>query len=93
MPLGRSAGNFKGKWSIFETLTNQAHFDHVGGMAEVKKRTHAKLMVDEYDAQVLIDGGNSDYVMGGKGPLFKRVKPDRLLHDQNHFHRSEIHRA
>src|SRR5450756_1254685 len=64
-------------------LTNQAHFDHVGGMAAVKKKTHAKLMVDEYDAPVLADGGNSDYDFGGKGPLFEPVKADRLLHDRD----------
>jgi len=64
-------------------LTNQAHFDHVGGMADVKKKTHAQLMADEYDAPVLADGGNSDYYMGGKGPLFKPVKADRLLHDHD----------
>jgi metallo-beta-lactamase class B len=64
-------------------LTNQAHFDHVGGMAEVKKITHAQMMVDEYDAPELADGGNSDYVMGGKGELFEPVKADRLLHDHD----------
>ena len=62
-------------------LTNQAHYDHVGGMAEVKKITHAQLMVDEGDAAVLADGGNSDFVSGGKGELFEPVKADRLLHD------------
>lgn len=64
-------------------LTNQAHFDHVGGMAEIKKTTHAKMMVDESDAAVLADGGNSDFVMGGKGLLFEPVKGDRLLHDHD----------
>jgi metallo-beta-lactamase class B len=64
-------------------LTTQAHFDHVAGMAEIKKQTGAKMMVDAKDAKVLGDGGNSDYYMGGKGPLYLPVKADKLLHDQD----------
>jgi len=64
-------------------LTNQVHFDHVGGMAELKKTCHAQMMVDSADARVLADGGNSDFVMGGKGPLFEPVVADRLLHDHD----------
>jgi metallo-beta-lactamase class B len=64
-------------------LTTQAHFDHVAGMADIKKQTGAKMMVDEKDAQVLADGGNSDYYMGGKGPLFLPVKADKLLKDHD----------
>ena len=61
-------------------LTTQAHFDHVGGMAEIKKLTGAKMEVEEGDAGVLADGGSSDFVFGGKGPLFAPVKADVLLH-------------
>lgn len=64
-------------------LTTQAHFDHVAGMAEVKKLTNAKMWVDEKDAKALGDGGNSDYYMGGKGPLFLPVKADKLLKDHD----------
>jgi Zn-dependent hydrolases, including glyoxylases len=60
-------------------LTTQAHFDHVGAMAEVKKLTGAKLMADEMDVPVIEDGGNSDYLFGGKGTLFQPVKVDRIL--------------
>jgi len=52
-------------------------------MAEVKKITGAKMMIDEKDAQVLADGGNSDYLFGGKGSSFEPVKADRLLHDRD----------
>lgn len=62
-------------------LTTHAHYDHVGAMAAVKQQTHAKMMVNEKDAALLADGGNSDYVMGGKGSMFLPVKADRLLHD------------
>ncbi len=33
-------------------LTTQAHFDHVAGMAEIKKQTSAKMLVDEKDESV-----------------------------------------
>jgi len=59
-------------------LTTQAHFDHVAGMADVKKRTGAKMMVDYKDAKVLADGGASDYFMGGEGPMFIPVKAEGL---------------
>ena len=62
-------------------LTTQAHYDHVGAMAEIKKSTGAQLMVDEKDADVLITGGNSDYELGKYGTSFKPVKPDRLVRD------------
>lgn len=62
-------------------LTTQAHYDHVAGLAEIKKVTGAKMMVHEADAQVLGDGGSSDFIFGGKGSTFAAVKADRLLHD------------
>jgi metallo-beta-lactamase class B len=63
-------------------LNTQAHFDHVAGMAEIKKLTGAQMMIHENDAQVLADGGKSDFAMGGdKGTTFAPVKADRLLHD------------
>ena len=64
-------------------LTTQVHYDHVGAMAAIKKMTGAQLMVDEKDAAVLADGGNSDYAFGGNGSLFEPVKADRLLHDSD----------
>jgi len=62
-------------------LTTQAHYDHMGAMAFVKKQTGAKLMVNEKEAEVLKDGGASDYALGGHGSVYKPVKPDRLLKD------------
>lgn len=61
-------------------LATHAHFDHVGSMAAIKKATGAKMMVNENDATVLADGGNSDYILGGKGSSFAPLKADRLLH-------------
>ncbi|MCD6013775.1 MAG: beta-lactamase [Flavipsychrobacter sp.] len=64
-------------------LTNQAHFDHVGAMAEVKAITGATMMVNKYDAKVLADGGFSDYLYGGKYSMFTPVKADRLLRNRD----------
>jgi metallo-beta-lactamase class B len=62
-------------------LNTQAHYDHLGAMAAIKKKTGAQLMLNEKDAAVAKDGGSSDYALGGKGSTFKPVTPDRLLHD------------
>jgi len=64
-------------------LATHAHFDHVAGMADIKQMTGAQMMIQERDAQALADGGNSDFVFGGKGSTFKPVKADRLLHDKD----------
>jgi glyoxylase-like metal-dependent hydrolase (beta-lactamase superfamily II) len=65
--------------SIKILLLTQAHFDHLGAMAEIKKETGAKLYVDEKDANALETGGKLDYELGKYGISFKPVKPDVLL--------------
>lgn len=64
-------------------LTNQAHYDHVGAMAVIKKLTGARLMVDQEDANVLATGGKSDYELGKYGETFLPGKADRLLHNND----------
>ncbi|XZF15680.1 subclass B3 metallo-beta-lactamase [Chitinophagaceae bacterium MMS25-I14] len=64
-------------------LATHAHYDHVGAMAAVKKMTGAKMMINEKDASILADGGNSDFIFGGRGSMFAPVKADRLLHEQD----------
>ncbi len=64
-------------------LTTQAHYDHLGAMAAIKKETGAKLMIDEKDAPVTKDGGSSDYAFGGNGSTFEPIQPDLLLHDND----------
>jgi metallo-beta-lactamase class B len=64
-------------------LATHAHYDHVAGMAEIKKLTGAKMMINENDAPVLADGGNSDYSFGGKGRTFASLKADRVLHEHD----------
>jgi len=63
-------------------LTTQGHYDHVAGLAEIKKITGAKMMVQEGDAQVLADGGKSDFIFGSnEAAFFAPIKVDRVLHD------------
>jgi len=63
-------------------LTTQAHYDHVGAMAAIRKSTGAKMMVDAGDAQVVADGGHSDYAFGNNSDnYFAPVKVDRVLHN------------
>ena len=64
-------------------LTTQAHYDHVGAMAVIKQQTGAQLLVHAKEAEVLKDGGHSDYALGGKGSSFQPVTPDRLLQDDD----------
>ncbi|WP_294296868.1 subclass B3 metallo-beta-lactamase [uncultured Chryseobacterium sp.] len=63
-------------------LLNQAHYDHLGAMADIKKETGAKLYADGADAEVLKSGGKSDYEMGKYGVTFKPVIPDFILKDK-----------
>ena len=62
-------------------LTTHGHYDHVAGMAELKALTKAKVMINEYDAPVVEDGGKSDYAFGDRGATFEAVKVDTRLHD------------
>lgn len=63
-------------------LTTQAHFDHTGALAAIKKATGASMMVDEQDVAVMEDGGLSDYAFGGT-VMFAPVKVDRKLRDKD----------
>jgi metallo-beta-lactamase class B len=61
-------------------LNTQAHYDHAGGFAEMKKRTGAALMVSAADADVIERGGTGDFSLGDKYP-FPGVTVDRRLKD------------
>jgi len=62
-------------------LTTQAHFDHMGAMAAIKKMTGAKMMVDAGDVGVVTDGGRSDYSVGSNTSTYAPVQIDRILHN------------
>ncbi len=68
-----------------EILTaTHAHFDHVAGLAELKRRTSARVMMMEADAALLEDGGKSDFRFGADPATnFEPVRVDRRLKDKD----------
>ena len=61
-------------------LTQQAHWDHVAALAEIKELTGAEMWATEDDARVLADGGFSDPQFGGT-VNFAPVSVERILAD------------
>jgi metallo-beta-lactamase class B len=61
-------------------LNSHAHFDHAGGLAELKKATGAKLVGMDFDTALLAHGGHGDFFFGDAYP-FPPVAPDRTVHD------------
>lgn len=63
-------------------LQSQAHFDHAGGTAQVRRETHARTMVMEYDSGVIESGGKTDFLLAtGSVATFPPAHVDRVLHD------------
>jgi metallo-beta-lactamase class B len=56
------------------------HYDHIGGMAVIKKATGAKLYMSAVDRAVVESGGRNDFQYGD-GFAWQPVKVDRELHD------------
>lgn len=63
-------------------INSHAHFDHAGGFAQLKKRTNAKLMISEPDAELISKGGQGDFYWGDK-PTFEPAMVDRRLRDRD----------
>ena len=58
------------------------HWDHVAGMAELKKMTGAALVVSEPDKELLESGGKADFRFGSRrSSWFEPVKVDRTFKD------------
>jgi metallo-beta-lactamase class B len=63
-------------------MATHAHWDHVAGMAEMKRITGARLLATQADAVLLEDGGQSDFRWGGDpGAAFAPVKVDQKIKD------------
>ncbi len=45
-------------------LTTQAHYDHVGAHARLKKESGARVLVSAFDAPLVSAGGEGDYLFG-----------------------------
>lgn len=68
------------KWADTKLLlTNQAHYDHVAGAAEVIRETHARYEVMEGDVSQAEDGGKSDF--DPSLDTFHGAHVDHVLHD------------
>jgi len=63
-------------------IDSQAHFDHVGGAAQVVRETHARNMVMDGDASVVETGGRTDFLAPSPNvPAYAAAPVDRVLHD------------
>lgn len=71
------------KMTDIKILTaTHGHFDHVAGMAELKKMTGAQLVVSEPDKTLLETGGKTDFRFGKEpGAQFPPVKVDSTFKD------------
>lgn len=61
-------------------INSHAHYDHAGGLAELKALTGAQLAASEADAAQLAAGGRGDFQWGDLF-AFPPVAADRILHD------------
>jgi|SRR5262245_7836170 len=70
-------------------INSHAHYDHAGGLAELKELTGAKLMATEADAALMARGGKDDFQLGDRY-AYKPVKADRVLHDGDRVELGEV---
>ena len=61
-------------------LNSHAHYDHAGGLAELKKLTGAKFVASEGDDALLRKGGHGDFRFGDT-LLFPAIEPDKIILD------------
>jgi metallo-beta-lactamase class B len=61
-------------------LNSHAHFDHAGGLAELKKVTGATVVASRPETQLLERGGHGDFRFGDK-LTFPPVNVDRVVND------------
>lgn len=61
-------------------LNSHAHFDHAGGLAQVKKLTGATFVASAGDAPELERGGSDDFAFGNRYN-YPPVKVDRIIQD------------
>jgi metallo-beta-lactamase class B len=71
------------RWKDTRALLNsQAHYDHIGGAAEVIRQTHAKNMVMDGDVSVVETGARTDFLAPSPNiHTYSAVQVDRVLHD------------
>jgi metallo-beta-lactamase class B len=63
-------------------LATHAHFDHVAGLAELQRITHATIAMSQADAELFESGGTSDFLFGGSSAAhYETAKVGRILAD------------
>jgi metallo-beta-lactamase class B len=63
-------------------LVSHAHYDHAGGLAELKGATGAKFIAMEQEAAALARGGRDDFAFGDR-LAFRPVKADQVIQDSD----------
>jgi len=61
-------------------LTSQTHYDHVGGMADMKRLTHATLEATQAAAGQMADGGKDAYGFYERF-MYEPVQTDKIIAD------------
>jgi len=61
-------------------INSHAHYDHAGGLAELKRLTKATLYASKADAKLLARGGKGDPNFGDRFP-FEAVSADQTFND------------
>jgi metallo-beta-lactamase class B len=61
-------------------LISHAHYDHVGGIAELKQKTGAKIVATAPDVELLARGGHGDFYFGDQ-LTFPSIQVDRVIGD------------
>ena len=63
-------------------LATHAHFDHVAGLAELRSRTNAKIVLSRADAELFQSGGKLDFLFGNSPKaLYESAPVGRTLAD------------
>jgi metallo-beta-lactamase class B len=70
-------------------LNSQAHFDHAGGLSELKHQTGARMLASQEDGLLLNSGGKGDFYFGDK-MLFPPVQVDETIRDRHAVRLGEI---
>jgi metallo-beta-lactamase class B len=72
-------------------LATHGHWDHVAGMAEIKRLTGARMLMHEDDAELLETGGGYDFRFpNGRGSVYEPIKVDQRLKDGDKVKLGEV---
>jgi metallo-beta-lactamase class B len=61
-------------------LNSHAHFDHCGGLAEMKRRTDATVIASRLGGELMMRGGKGDFYWGDE-LAYEPLTPDRIVSD------------